>query len=177
MLAVYSLSQPWLDTFFRFVTNTAAELVVLPVLAMVIYLWRRWERITPIHFIAAAISFPLISAVLKEQFGRPRQELFPPLVAETTYSFPSGHTLTAMAVYGLTAVLLWQRRHRFLAVCSGLWVMLVALSRVYLGAHYPSDVLASIALGTILIIIVLFIDTNLKTRKSRQTAVDADAPT
>lgn len=162
MLAVHSLSQPWLDSFFLFVTSTAAEWVVLPALAMTLYLWRRSEKTTAALFVASAVFFPLLSVILKNEFGRPRQELFPPLVVETTYSFPSGHTLTAMAVYGLAAVLLWQRRHRIIAVLSGLWVFLVALSRVYLGAHYPSDVLASAALGTILIIIVLAIDESLK---------------
>jgi undecaprenyl-diphosphatase len=177
MMAIHSARQPWLDRLFHFATTTAEEWAALPVLAMVIYLWRRSEKITAVLLVASALIFPLISLVLKERFGRPRQELFPPLVVETTYSFPSGHTLTAMAVYGLIAVLLWQRRHRFMAILSGLWVLVVALSRVYLGAHYPSDVLASIALGTILIIIVLTIEANLKKRRSRQTAVDGHAPT
>ena len=161
MLALHNLSQPWLDTLFIAITHTGGILVVLPVTAMFIYLWRRSERITAVLYVAAAITFPLISLLLKSQFDRPRQDLFPPLVVEHTASFPSGHTLTAVAVYGLISVLLWQRGHRFLSIISGIWVFLIALSRVYLGAHYPSDVLASLALGTILLIIFLFIDKQL----------------
>lgn len=175
MLSLHSLSQPWLDKFFYFVTETAAEWVVLPVLAMVFYLWRRSEKTTAVLYVAAVITLPLLSLVLKNEFGRPRQELFPPLVVEKTYSFPSGHTLTAMAVYGLIAVLLWQRRHRLLALFAALWVALVALSRVYLGAHYPSDVLASIALGTILIIIFLFIDSRWKAAAGHQDLIDVES--
>ena len=161
MLALHSLSQPWLDTLFMAVTHTAGILIVFPVSAMFIYLWRRSERITAVLLVAAAITFPLISLLLKSQFERPRPDVFPPLVVEHTASFPSGHTLTAVVVYGLISVLLWQRGHRFLSIISGIWVFVIALSRVYLGAHYPSDVLASLALGTILLIIFQFIDSRL----------------
>ena len=161
MLALHSLSQPWLDTLFLLITQTGAILTVLPVLAMLIYLWRRSEKITAILYLVSVITFPLVSLVVKNQFARPRQAIFPPLVVETTYSFPSGHSLTAVAVYGLAAVLLWQRGHRILAIISGIWVFLIGLSRVYLGAHYPSDVLSSFAVGTIMLIIVLFIDRRL----------------
>jgi undecaprenyl-diphosphatase len=111
--------------------------------------------------IVSLIASQIISLLLKYRFDRPRPDVFPPLVVEHTGSFPSGHTLTAVAVYGLISVLLWQRGHRFLSIISGIWVFLIALSRVYLGAHYPSDVLASLALGTILLIIILFIDRRL----------------
>ena len=121
--------------------------------------------------ITAVIAFPLISLVLKNEFARPRQEIIPPLTVEDTFSFPSGHSLTATAVYGLAAVLLWQRGHRVLAVLAGLWVFMIGLSRVYLGAHYPSDVLASYAAGTIMLIIILFIDENLNAwNDKRKTA-------
>jgi len=162
MLAVHSLSQPWLDRLFLMITQTGGSiLIVFPVLAMLIYLWRRSEKITAILYLVSVITFPLVSVVVKNEFARPRQAIFPPLVVEHTYSFPSGHSLTAVAVYGLAAVLLWQRGHRMLAIISGIWVFLIGLSRVYLGAHYPSDVLSSFAVGTIMLIIVLFIDRHL----------------
>jgi len=98
---------------------------------------------------------------VKQEFGRPRQHVFPPVDVEHTFSFPSGHTLMAVGVYGFIAVLLWQREHRFLATLSGLWVLIIAISRVYLGAHYPSDVLASLAVGTFMLVIVQFVDQQL----------------
>jgi undecaprenyl-diphosphatase len=165
LLALHSLSQPWLDSLFIATTHTGDILLVLPVLAMFAYLWRRSEKIATALLVVSAVVFPLVSIVVKEQFGRPRQNLFPSLVAEHTFSFPSGHTLTAVGVYGLIAVLLWQRGYRLLAMLSGIWVFMIALSRVYLGAHYPSDVLASLALGTIVLIIILFIDRRLSTWK------------
>lgn len=164
MLTLHSLSQPWLDNFFLAISHTADILLALPIVAMFIYLWRRSEKITAALLVVSAIIFPLVSLVVKEQFGRPRQEVFPPLVVEDTFSFPSGHTLTAVGVYGFIAVLLWQRGHRPLATLFSMWVFMIALSRVYLGAHYPSDVLASLALGTIMLIIILYIDRRLNAR-------------
>jgi len=166
MLALYSLRQPWLDQLFIAITHSGGILIVVPVLAMFVYLWRRSEKITAVLYIISVIAFPLISLAIKNDFARPRQEIIPPLTVEHTYSFPSGHSLTAVAVYGLAAVLLWQRGHRVLAVISGIWVFMIGLSRVYLGAHYPSDVLASYAAGTIMLIIILYIDKRLNTRKS-----------
>jgi membrane-associated phospholipid phosphatase len=95
----------------------------------------------------------ITNAALKFLFARPRPEVFPPLVVETSYSFPSGHTTTAAAFYGMLAILLWQAHHRRWALLSGVWVFAVAFSRVYLGAHYPSDVLGSLALGTLWLVI------------------------
>ena len=171
MLALHSLSQLWLDTLFMAVTRTGDILVANPVLIIFIYLWRRTEKITAVLLVTAAITFPLISLLLKGKFERPRPDVFPPLVVEHTASFPSGHTLTAVAVYGFISVLLWQRGHRFLSILSGIWVFMIALSRVYLGAHYPSDVLASLALGTILLIIFLYIDRRLNSYRVKKKNV------
>jgi membrane-associated phospholipid phosphatase len=110
----------------------------------------------------------LLNSLLKLLFARPRPNVFPPLMAETSYSFPSGHTMSAVAVYGLLALLLWQRGQYAWALLPGLWVPLVALSRVYLGVHYPSDVLASLALGTIWLVIVWFTQTRQHVNQSQQ---------
>jgi membrane-associated phospholipid phosphatase len=157
MLALHGLSQPWLDTLFFGITHTVQAWMVLPICLMLVYLWRREEKITAILLIAAAAIFPLVSLIVKQFFARPRQTIFPPIDIEHTYSFPSGHTLTAVGVYGFIAILLWQRGHRWLAALSGIWVIFVAVSRVYLGAHYPSDVFASLAVGTIMLIILQFV--------------------
>ena len=174
MLALYSLRQPWLDSFFLFVTRTGDILIVIPALAMSVYFWRCSERITAVVYVVTVIAFPLISLVLKDEFARARQEIISPLTVEHTYSFPSGHSLTAVAVYGFAAVLLWQRGHRVLALLAGFWVFMIGLSRVYLGAHYPSDVVASYAAGTILLIIVLFIDRWLNDRFGQKNNQEAE---
>lgn len=159
MLAIHGWSQPWLDRLFWLITQTAGALIVLPVLGTAVWFWWHEERITAVLF---AISFGgtfLLNSLLKLIFARPRPELFPPLAVETSYSFPSGHTMSAIAFYGLLAFILWQRGRRGWAMLFSLWVPLVALSRVYLGAHYPSDVLASLAIGTMWLVSVWLVYT------------------
>ena len=112
--------------------------------------------------VGTTLLAPVVASVLKLHVDRPRQQVVVPLVVETSASFPSGHTLTAVGAYGLLAVVLWQRRHRPVAVLAGTWAGMVAASRVYLGAHYPSDVLASVVYGIGLLVVVALVDSRLR---------------
>ena len=108
------------------------------------------------------IASALFTDLVKDYIARPR----PPgvgVVPETGYSFPSGHTLNSTATYGLLAFVAWRSRLpqaiRVAAVIVGVTVpILVGLSRIALGVHYPSDVLggwlagiAFVAFGAVLI--------------------------
>jgi undecaprenyl-diphosphatase len=94
----------------------------------------------------------LLNVVLKHLFLRPRPEWKDPLLTLTTYSFPSGHTMVATVFYGSLCAFVFSSvrdwRWRVLAVVvSALMISLVGFSRIYLGVHYLSDVLAAIAEG------------------------------
>ncbi len=95
----------------------------------------------------------LLNVLLKALFGRARPGWADPLMALADPSFPSGHTMMATIIYGFMAIFLilelssWLWRF-LLAAITILLVVLVALSRMYLGAHYLSDVLAAMAAGT-----------------------------
>jgi membrane-associated phospholipid phosphatase len=91
---------------------------------------------------------------LKAAFARPRPHIIVPLAVEHTASFPSGHTISAAVFYGYLALQAWHRRHQAIAPLIGVWPVLVGMSRIYLGAHYPSDVLASLALGLLFLILM-----------------------
>ncbi|MCA9948065.1 MAG: phosphatase PAP2 family protein [Anaerolineales bacterium] len=156
MLGIHSLSQPWLNKVFWLITQTAGPLIVVLVAITAVWFWWHDEKTTALLFIVSFVGTFLLNSLLKFIFARPRPDLFPPLVVEHSYSFPSGHTMSAIAYFGLLALVLWQKGHRGWAILAGAWGPLVALSRVYLGAHYPSDVLASLAIGTIWLVIVWF---------------------
>ena len=88
----------------------------------------------------------LLNVILKELVQRPRPEDIN-LVVETGFSFPSGHSMVAMAFFGLLVWLVWhyeKDRTMRLACCGGfsLIILLIGISRIYLGVHYASDVLA-----------------------------------
>ena len=98
------------------------------------------------------VGVVLLNQVFKFIVQRPRPEGFR-LIAESGYSFPSGHSMVAMAFYGLLAWMAWRYERdplvRHISMAGfGLVVMLVGISRVYLGVHYASDVLAGLLLST-----------------------------
>lgn len=104
---------------------------------------------------ALALCVPgglVLNALLKQVFQRVRPSGDSPLLALVTYSFPSGHTAGATVWWGFVAILClaWQpgpwRRAGAVALAA-VMICLTAFSRVYLGVHYPSDVLAAIAEG------------------------------
>ncbi len=158
MRDVHRLSTPWLDTVMKSITFTASSVVIVLAAGLTLWLWR-WQkrRLDALASIVTLSGSVAITTILKLVFARPRPAVFPPLAVEHSYSFPSGHTSTAVAFYGLLAVLLWRAHHRGLGLLSGLWVLAVALSRVYLGVHYPSDVLGSLTLGVLWVFAVMVV--------------------
>lgn len=96
----------------------------------------------------------VLNALVKLAFERARPTFDHPLVHLSTFSFPSGHAAGATVFWGFVLVLWWKVQRGAAARTLGTVfacaiVVLTALSRVYLGAHYPSDVLAGIAEGTL----------------------------
>ena len=128
--------------------NTASMVVLTALLAA--YFWHIRARYWLYALLASVPGGMLLNVLLKSVFQRSRPVLEHPLVTLLSYSFPSGHTAAATLFYGVLAsyVVITHRSRRVQAAAvSGclLMVVLVALSRVYLGAHFLSDVLAAMA--------------------------------
>ena len=117
-----------------------------------VLLWKRlWYWLLGLVLVVAGGM--LFNGMLKDLFGRARPGWAVPLMALSDPSFPSGHTMMATIIYGFIATYLMLRiaswPWRFLlAAITILLVFSVALSRMYLGAHYLSDVLAAMAAGS-----------------------------
>ncbi|MGZ3183525.1 MAG: phosphatase PAP2 family protein [Telluria sp.] len=127
---------------------TLGTLLMLAVLAG--WFWKRGARAWA-RFAALAIAGGmLLNVTLKYGFERTRPQFAEPLVHLHTYSFPSGHANQATLLYGVLAAWLcarYPRRRAPILLGATLMVLLVAASRVYLGAHYLTDVLAGMAEG------------------------------
>jgi len=154
MLAIHRYSTPLLDRIMWLVTETGSVIGILLLVLLAAWLWRNRFRLEAVMFVLSFAGGEIITALLKQFFARPRPDVFPPLMTEHSYSFPSGHTIAAVSLYGLLAIFLWRHNRKGLALFSGGWVLAVALSRVDLGMHYPSDVLGALAVGIIWIILV-----------------------
>ena len=126
--------------------------VTVVTLAVSAYLWIRRLRFWVIHLLLAVFGGMLLNFLLKIAFRRPRPLFDDPTVTLTTFSFPSGHTMMATVFYGVLCALVIARGHRWewraaAVLGSALMISLVGFSRIYLGAHFLSDVLAAIAEG------------------------------
>lgn len=94
----------------------------------------------------------LLTAILKVGFARPRPELVDHLVSVQSLSFPSGHAMASAVTYLTLGALLARTERRrdvrgFIFAVAGFLTLLIGVTRVYLGVHYPTDVLAGWALG------------------------------
>jgi membrane protein DedA with SNARE-associated domain/membrane-associated phospholipid phosphatase len=144
---------PPLTTFFLIVTalGSVEAIVLLGVVVAAVLAWgRRWVFLG--SWLAAVAGSAVLNRLLKGLFERPRPYFEHPLLVETSYSFPSGHAMESFVVYGMLAYFAvlalrsWESR---VAVVFGaaLLVVLIGFSRMYLGVHYFSDVLAGYAAG------------------------------
>lgn len=136
------------------------------------WLVRRDARHWMLTLIAAVPGGMLLNVAMKYTFARARPHFDEPILTLTTYSFPSGHTVAATLLYGVLACYLTRRAHGWQAraaivgaACA--MVLLVAGSRLYLGAHYLSDVLAGMAEGCAWLAICV---TGVATLRRRQAA-------
>lgn len=143
----------WFEEIMRDITALGGNLVVgFVTLASATYLLLLGKHRVAVFVLSAIGSGVVVGSLLKAGFGRPRPDLVEHATAIYTSSFPSGHSMTAGIVYlTLAAVLIRvQTRRRlklYLLALAVLVTLSVGVSRVYLGVHWPSDVLAGWAAG------------------------------
>jgi undecaprenyl-diphosphatase len=130
----------------------SAAVLGLAVVGVAVFLLLQGAWRIAVFVVAASGGGWLLNHVLKELFGRARPDVVPHLREVMTLSFPSGHAMTSAAVYLTLGALLMRISTRRLTkfYCMGaamLLTVLVGASRVYLGVHYPTDVLAGWLLG------------------------------
>ena len=147
------LGPAWIEEMFRdFTALGGVGVLSLLTLISVGYLWLMGQRRVALFLLFAILGGLLLSSMLKNGFDRPRPDLVSHGSHIYTSSFPSGHSMLSAVVYltGGALLAMVQSAHRvrvYLVGCSILTTLLVGVSRVYLGVHWPSDVLAGWAAG------------------------------
>lgn len=144
-------------------------LIVELVVAFVVFAWLRWRR-AAVWLAVAMTGSLMLDLTLKYAYHRQRPSAFYG-ISPHTYSFPSGHALVSLCFYGVMAGLLSARIKStpwriLLWTAAVLLILTIGLSRIYLGVHYPSDVLAGYLAATVWVGAVIVLDHARKIRSS-----------
>lgn len=150
---IQGLESPVMTSFMKIITFLGSSVfIILLSISILYFLYKVLDhRSELILFIAALIGSNILCILLKLFFHRARPDLHR-LIEISGYSFPSGHATNAMTVYGILAFILWRNiRTKFgrslLIIISLIMILLIGISRIYLGVHFPSDVIAGYFIG------------------------------
>jgi len=152
---LHYLATPTLTTFFLVFTvaGSVEALASLGLVVTAIYALQR-RRLHMVTWLAALAGGVVLSKLLKPLFARSRPSFADPLLVESSYSFPSTHAILSLIAYGVLAYFIVLALRTWRAKTSvifgaALLVLLIGLSRMYLGVHYFSDVVAGYAAGSV----------------------------
>ena len=153
LLSIHRLATPALDSLFL-VSNALGLFVPCATLVLGAAAWHlaRGERYEALTWIGLGVLTWLLPEALKPVVARPRPQLWPRLIEVSGFAFPSGHATAGAALYPLLGWVLCRGKKRGrLGVAVGALVGgFVGFGRLYLGVHWPTDVLAGWALGAAL---------------------------
>jgi membrane-associated phospholipid phosphatase len=144
LLAINATSNVFLNALFVIITQLGGVLGVITLTAGLLTLLLLRHRYTDVFVVTATVGgASLLNLVLKFLFERTRPDLWQQLIVETSYSFPSGHAMGSAALALAVMYICRNGRLRWPAIILGsLYILIIGLSRLYLGVHYPTDVLA-----------------------------------
>lgn len=138
------MSSPQLDPYIVAVTNLGSPVgvAIMTTVAVLALLGLGYRRAAV--FVTAVIGgATVMNSLLKLLFARDRPSLFETIVTETSYSFPSGHAMISSAMAFAAILLAWPTRWRWpVLALATLYFVTVSFTRLYLGVHYPTDIIA-----------------------------------
>lgn len=144
---VQSYETPSLTTFMTVMSWVGSATIVIPItlisLILLYFVWRR--RAQALLFFIVIVGTVILNMTLKLYFHRERPDLNR-IIEETGYSFPSGHTMMAFSLYIIIAFVTWRTVQTkvgavMLTFFAAFMILAIAISRIYLGVHFPSDII------------------------------------
>jgi len=161
---INSFSTPLFDSFFVGITQLGGVFGIIILTTILLALLLRRKLYQKALIVGATVAGAgVLNIVLKLIFERARPDLWEQLIVETSFSFPSGHAMITAAL-GLSLIFIcWNTRFRWLAVALGSsFIIVIGFSRLYLGVHYPTDILAGwVVSGAWLSTVVTIVNVNL----------------
>lgn len=167
---INSYSSGFWDTFFVIVTQFGGSIAVVAITAALIALLALRRKYKKAIILGASVAgAAIINVVLKLIFARTRPDLWEQLVIETSNSFPSGHAMISTAIALAIIIICWSSRYRWPALILGvMYILVISFSRLYLGVHYPTDILAGWLVSSAWVIIVVVTINSLPQRRRVQ---------
>jgi membrane-associated phospholipid phosphatase len=151
LLWLHQFSNPTLDQIMLKITQLGNPNVVIIVatLTLCLLIWKQYYQEAK-FFLFACLGASILTTGMKLFFAKPRPQLWTHLISETSFSFPSGHALGSIVLYGFITYLLRYFYPKFSQVIYFLGliiIVLIGLSRLYLGVHWPTDIMAGYGVG------------------------------
>lgn len=141
---LHGWASPGLERFFHWISAIGHERGVIPLdvlLVVLLSMWRRWHQ--AFFVLVATAGSGALNSLAKMFFSRERPQLWPALADAPNTSFPSGHAMGSFTLMLVLLILAWPGRWRYpLLLFAAGFIVLVGLSRLYLGVHWPSDIVA-----------------------------------
>ena len=177
LLWIHSFTNPVLDRVMYFFTrlNDPDIASIVAITAIAIFLIKRLYSEAKIFAIACAGGV-ILSYGLKSVFGKARPDLWESAVVDTSFSYPSGHALGSTILYGFMAYFLATRYSQFawlIYTAAVLTIATIGLSRLYLGVHWPTDIIGGYGIGFLWLTVCI---TMLKLQKMRLAKIKERSP-
>ncbi|NJO94524.1 MAG: phosphatase PAP2 family protein [Hydrococcus sp. RM1_1_31] len=151
LLLLHQFANPNLDAVMLAITRLGNPSFVIVVFVVSLgILWWRHYRQEAMGFAIACLGAFILNTGLKLFFSKPRPQLWIGLIAEKSYSFPSGHALGSLVLYGFLAYLLaihYPKLTIFIYSLAGILIAAIGFSRLYLGVHWPTDIIGGYGVG------------------------------
>lgn len=159
---VFSFRQFWLTKIMVLATTLGNQAIIVGSVIILIFLTKRKHRRESFIFSILLLMGVVTTSLLKILLKVPRPQISA-LVIENSYSYPSGHALNALLFYGTISFFIYhftknKKISLIVSILATLLIFLIGLSRVYLGVHHPSDVLAGYIAGFWLFTTTIFVD-------------------
>ncbi|HEX7259816.1 MAG TPA: phosphatase PAP2 family protein [Candidatus Saccharimonadia bacterium] len=141
---VHSVSNPTLDRLAVFLTQLGGAIFITALVSVTAagLLWQRRRQAATLLVVTIG-GAGMLNIMLKLLFQRDRPTLWEALAIEHTYSFPSGHAMASSALAFALIILVWHTKWRLVALlCGAFYITIIGLTRMYLGVHFPSDIIA-----------------------------------
>jgi undecaprenyl-diphosphatase len=178
--AVHQLASPALTAIMRglsFIGSTIS-LTIATIAVVVRFAMQKWGREAKL-FAITMIGAALLNLTLKLTFKRARPVPFFNLTAPETYSFPSGHSLMSCCFFGALAAIVTARIKRkrlrvIVWMLASVMFLSIGFSRIYLGVHHTTDVIAGFVAALIWILIIRFAEMQVRRRRGRHVGQDVN---